>query len=975
MGEVRILQLSDILIGSKNIDAEKIFEELADFVDENSPGDQLYDVIDYIVVCGNLTVDGSRENYEKAHNLLTRVSRNLLVKDTPQNGTRHVRFNRVIIVPGRADISLKNGFDFHEFKNFHDRFFAEEIQAGRVTPFKAGSSNLRMLKDLAFIGVSYWETGSAATNKEMMRQFRHELQGVVEKIREDYASEKTADKIKDLDHDADDYYEYIPRLLISAAYPLYSYENKEVYEDIKTSLQKLKISLQLFGSGNVAGVLPEPFGLGHVALGTGPRSPKESSFRANLLQMWLGSQDPFQPVPRVTNYSFRQLEKCRMEGKPHIKGHLDLFLEPPATLPRDENIYDPILKTIETAIFEDGKKFIFVSGLPGSGKQDFFKLLEKQTGLGAHPVRIVSLEIDRYDQKYLRNILNAKKKLIKEILAGETAEIIIAVRDTTYHTLDNDQKGIVREFLTPEKAQDFFIPVRDNSNLVKAVLYFVSTPELELQLEPVKTKTKKIKLAALGNDSIKVLVKQYVPYTPVVRYDELKNYTGGFAGFSRRLLDAAKSEFEQMTGSEPINRHTGRQLIRRAIANERIKEEARDYLNVIEVMPGGRIICSYVKDKIRKQLNIRSLDELQYENTKIVLPPLKITVSLTELKEVFKDSRDLIGINETFEQLIRLNIFKKNEHSDDTFDLRITFPFFYESQPLPDEAQTERAPGEQPEESQTVKKAPPEAEEKADILILTALPEELDSVLGMLENPRRLDPVPDDIYVYYAATIPIRTQQGTVGSCRAVVTSSLRMGHVQATALAVTAIRRWKPKYVFLVGIAAGFPIREVRLGDILIADQIFDYELQKLKKDRDELRPYIFPVDAGLLNAVAHFTAEEYRNQLPPNRPQPGEPKIRQGMIASGNNVDARGEIIAKYGKEYPKLIGIEMEAAGVAAACLNYPPHNPKFFMVRGVSDFADPDKNTPEVERWRPYACDIASAYAIAFIKSGLIWFDRQ
>jgi formylglycine-generating enzyme required for sulfatase activity len=70
---------------------------------------------------------------------------------------------------------------------------------------------------------------------------------------------------------------------------------------------------------------------------------------------------------------------------------------------------------------------------------------------------------------------------------------------------------------------------------------------------------------------------------------------------------------------------------------------------------------------------------------------------------------------------------------------------------------------------------------------------------------------------------------------------------------------------------------------------------------------------------------------------------------------------------EKWDKLIGVEMEAGGVALAAFQTPFH-PGFFMVRGVSDLADPNKSKSEVAGWREYACQAAAAYAIGILKSG-------
>jgi hypothetical protein len=65
--------------------------------------------------------------------------------------------------------------------------------------------------------------------------------------------------------------------------------------------------------------------------------------------------------------------------------------------------------------------------------------------------------------------------------------------------------------------------------------------------------------------------------------------------------------------------------------------------------------------------------------------------------------------------------------------------------------------------------------------------------------------------------------------------------------------------------------------------------------------------------------------------------------------------------------LIGVEMEAGGAAATAFQASA-KPGFFMIRGVSDLADAEKDSLSTGRWRAYACDVAAAYLEAFLKSG-------
>ena len=60
-------------------------------------------------------------------------------------------------------------------------------------------------------------------------------------------------------------------------------------------------------------------------------------------------------------------------------------------------------------------------------------------------------------------------------------------------------------------------------------------------------------------------------------------------------------------------------------------------------------------------------------------------------------------------------------------------------------------------------------------------------------------------------------------------------------------------------------------------------------------------------------------------------------------------------------------MEAGGVATAAFQSATP-PGFFMIRGVSDFADKKKDSAKVQQWRKYACEIAATYTIALLQGG-------
>jgi nucleoside phosphorylase len=262
---------------------------------------------------------------------------------------------------------------------------------------------------------------------------------------------------------------------------------------------------------------------------------------------------------------------------------------------------------------------------------------------------------------------------------------------------------------------------------------------------------------------------------------------------------------------------------------------------------------------------------------------------------------------------------------------------------------------------------PQEQTSPTDFVIITTLDEERDALLAHLPNPKQLPPSTTDIRIYYQAQLPTTPTNGATATYNIIVTSPLGMGRVQASTATSDAIRRWQPRYVMLVGIAGGVAAKGVRLGDILVSDQIVDYELQKTTPEVPEIRWDVQRADPRLLNAVRNFKPLDWHKRINTWRPDPNQPTRHIGPIASGDKVIAFGEALARYRSVWSTLIGVEMEAAGAATAVFQA-AQPPGFFMVRCVSDLADEEKGKPDVERWRAYACEAAAAYTVALLQSG-------
>lgn len=278
---------------------------------------------------------------------------------------------------------------------------------------------------------------------------------------------------------------------------------------------------------------------------------------------------------------------------------------------------------------------------------------------------------------------------------------------------------------------------------------------------------------------------------------------------------------------------------------------------------------------------------------------------------------------------------------------------------------------------------------RVDFVIVTALEEERDAVLSKLPGWRKLPPTDDDVRVYFHSELPVIYSDGTKFSYSIVVVSLPGMGRVEGVNTTKDAINRWKPRYVLLVGIAAGFEENDASLGDVLVSDQVVDYELQKVfeepprsgfwnwlfgkqPKPRESYRFKVQPADTRLVQAAQNFSGDGWNALMTVPRPDTDKPTRLVGPMATGDKVVQRKALVNELLSYWPKLVGLEMEAGGVASACFQAPSH-PGFFMVRGVSDLADENKGKVGVKKWRSYASDVAASYAIALLRSGPIPID--
>lgn len=231
-----------------------------------------------------------------------------------------------------------------------------------------------------------------------------------------------------------------------------------------------------------------------------------------------------------------------------------------------------------------------------------------------------------------------------------------------------------------------------------------------------------------------------------------------------------------------------------------------------------------------------------------------------------------------------------------------------------------------------------------DILIICALHSpELDKILALnwsWGKPILLD---DNIFIYPG----ILTIDGT--EYKIAATYALRIGMVATSILCSRLLPILQPKIVVMTGICAGNK-DEVSLGDIIIAESCWNYQSGKLLKNKvtDEVEFKVKPHHLNIKDKIKNCFIQLSRDmnvleELKINCQKFNiSPAIKIGSLVSGASVIADDITIDKIQDQQDKNIyGVEMEIYGLYDACTSA-YYEPIYFALKGVSDYADSEKN---------------------------------
>ena len=208
---------------------------------------------------------------------------------------------------------------------------------------------------------------------------------------------------------------------------------------------------------------------------------------------------------------------------------------------------------------------------------------------------------------------------------------------------------------------------------------------------------------------------------------------------------------------------------------------------------------------------------------------------------------------------------------------------------------------------------------------------------------------------------------------RIVCGNAFGMGMVHGSLLSFKAWHYFRPRFIVMIGMTAG--VRgATNMGDILIAEDVWDYGAGKVSEDKRGLRVFIpdprhVSAEHSLSEALWNFGQNNIfttsiENGWPAKRPDT-RLSVRKGPIASGAAVVANSTVVEEILSGNRKLLGLEMEAYGVYSACQYLPRPRPRYICVKSVCDFADGAKS----DDFQDYASYTSSEFIRRAIEHGV------
>lgn len=251
--------------------------------------------------------------------------------------------------------------------------------------------------------------------------------------------------------------------------------------------------------------------------------------------------------------------------------------------------------------------------------------------------------------------------------------------------------------------------------------------------------------------------------------------------------------------------------------------------------------------------------------------------------------------------------------------------------------------------------------ENYDVAIITAVKTETEAV-KKLSSSWDIVRIPNDSTFYYSTKFNDRT---------IITAQQSEMGMSAASLLSSKLIFNFNPKYIIMVGIAAGIDTQH-NFGDIIIPNEVWVYSNGKYiinASGEDDFipDPKSIPLNPEIRELLHQdfdsilFNMKKEIEYAPAN-----ELKIVIGPMACGTAVVANKEIVNKFiTNHFRKTIGLDMESYGVFYAAQNLNNQQTIPIVIKSICDFADKQKD----DNYQIYAATTSAKFTKYLIENEL------
>ncbi|WP_017597133.1 5'-methylthioadenosine/S-adenosylhomocysteine nucleosidase family protein [Nocardiopsis lucentensis] len=261
-----------------------------------------------------------------------------------------------------------------------------------------------------------------------------------------------------------------------------------------------------------------------------------------------------------------------------------------------------------------------------------------------------------------------------------------------------------------------------------------------------------------------------------------------------------------------------------------------------------------------------------------------------------------------------------------------------------------------PARTEHATRTPARAEDhRADAVVITAISSEYTAVARHLSGP---------VGEVNARGTLFRT--GTLRGARRtlrIALAEIGPGAVGTGVHVERALTTFDPAVLLFVGVAGGLK-EDVRLGDVVVADAIYDYETGKDGEDDFRPRAKTAAPSHDAVQRARDVAARGEWQRRALSSPLPDPPRAFVKPVAAGSTVVAheRSRTAERLRRYCGDALAVEMEGYGfLHGAYLTFGTHA---LVIRGISDMLS-GKTPGSDDLWQPIAAAHAAAFACAFL----------